>query len=216
MQERDISNLLYRPSPSYRKSKLHLCVNTPRPSPGMAMHWCSSISTPDSQYSRFRRYNKDYGQCRWNQLRPGEKVVYRIIWWRVAECIEILSIVNQTYVACSPQCMRVEIVVEQVEILLIFYDCLRCSLKAKLVDDPSCILRSSLAFCNPRSLSGVIALSGPRLLAPGDNLPLYPQVISSLQWGWKALHSRSESGHPSHDISFTLPNWDIYCKRTSW
>jgi len=62
-------------------------------------------------------------------------------------------------------------------------------LKANLMDDVPLFLQTSLALYGHSSSSGVIALSRPRPLAPGDNLPPSPQVIMSLQCGLKALRS---------------------------
>jgi len=50
-------------------------------------------------------------------------------------------------------------------------------LKANLVDDVPLFLRTLLVLYSPSSSSGVIALSRPCPLVPGDKLPRSPQGI---------------------------------------
>jgi hypothetical protein len=72
------------------------------------------------------------------------------------------------------------------------------------MDDGPLFRRTMLALYSHLLSSGVIVVSRPRLLGPGDNLPRFAPVILSLHCGLKELCSWYEEGQALRDISLPL------------
>jgi hypothetical protein len=69
----------------------------------MVMHRCPDTSTPFHRYCRVDRPEIPHVRCGVTQLSPAERAVVQIVQLLVTECIQIVSTVDQTYVAWPPR-----------------------------------------------------------------------------------------------------------------